>query len=166
LSQNLIDQFLKVLESFNSQKVDYVLIGGFAVIIYGLARLTQDIDIVIKMNEENILKLKEALFSVFKDNEIKEIRFDELKNYAVVRYGTPDGFYIDIMARVGEIANYETIDSEIIEYEGVKINIATAKALYELKKNTVLILQNPPTSHTTLIIIYTEHRKSQSKNKP
>ena len=137
MSQNLIDQFLKVLESFNSQKVDYVLIGGFAVIIYGLARLTQDIDIVIKMNEENILKLKEALFSVFKDNEIKEIRFDELKNYAVVRYGTPDGFYIDIMARVGEIANYETIDSEIIEYEGVKINIATAKALYELKKNTV-----------------------------
>jgi predicted nucleotidyltransferase len=41
--------------------VEYLLIGGWAVSIYGNPRLTKDIDFLISSNDENIDKLKMAL---------------------------------------------------------------------------------------------------------
>ena len=56
--------FYKVLDSLNIEQVDYILIGGFAVILYGMPRFTQDLDIIINLNEDNIDKL--VLFSIGK----------------------------------------------------------------------------------------------------
>jgi predicted nucleotidyltransferase len=134
---NLFQKFLKVFHELNSEGVEYILIGGFAVIIYGLPRLTQDIDIMIKLSSQNVEKLQKALNNVFRDDSIKEITFEELKKYAVVRYGTPDGFYIDILAKIGDIASYESLESEIRQIEGVGISIATPKALLQLKKDSM-----------------------------
>jgi hypothetical protein len=99
--------FIQVLEAFNTYKVDYILIGGVAVILHGMERLTRDIDIFVKMVPENIECLRKALYSVFDDPSIEEITLEELQKYPVIRYGTPHGFYIDIMARLGEIVAYE-----------------------------------------------------------
>jgi hypothetical protein len=134
---DLFKKFLAVLNALNKQNVEYILIGGFAVIIHGLPRLTQDIDIIVKMTYENIDKLRKGLISVFDDQEINEISLNELNNYAVIRYGTQDGFYIDILAKVGEIANYDTIEYERIEIEGVMVKVATPESLYDLKKDTI-----------------------------
>jgi hypothetical protein len=117
--------------------VDYVLVGGVAVILYGLERLTRDLDIFIKPVPENIEKLKEALNSVFHDRSIEEITSSELNKYPVIRYGTPNGFYVDIMTKLGEAFSYEDLEYEIIEYRDVKINIATPEMLYRMKKDTV-----------------------------
>lgn len=45
--------------------------------------------------------------------------------------------FFDILTRLGDAASYETIESEIIEVEGVRIQTATPQALYNLKKDTV-----------------------------
>ena len=45
-------QFIDVFKALGQQKVDYVLIGGVAVILHGMERLTRDIDIVVKMSPE------------------------------------------------------------------------------------------------------------------
>ena len=42
-------EFLEVFKALGQQKVDYVLIGGVAVILHGMERLTRDIDIIVKM---------------------------------------------------------------------------------------------------------------------
>ena len=134
---NQFQKFMKVLKAFDKQKVDYVLIGGVAVILYGGERLTRDVDIFVKMDAENIKKLKKALHSVFNDPSIDEITLDELHNYPVIRYGTPNGFYIDIVTRLGKAVSYEDLEYEIIDYQGVKIRIGTPETLYDLKRNTV-----------------------------
>ena len=36
--------FLKVLKAMEDEGVDYILIGGFAVILHGLPRFTMDMD--------------------------------------------------------------------------------------------------------------------------
>ena len=40
---NRLKNFLRVLESLDREKVQYILVGGVAVILHGIERLTQDI---------------------------------------------------------------------------------------------------------------------------
>jgi|APSaa5957512622_1039677.scaffolds.fasta_scaffold106833_2 hypothetical protein len=134
---NHFEAFLKVLKAFEEASVDYILIGGYAVILHGLPRFTVDMDFFIKMVDENIQKLRKALFEVFEDEDIQEITFHELEKYPVIRYGTPDGFHIDIMAHLGELASYDDLRYEIMEIEGQKIRVATPESLLKLKENTV-----------------------------
>jgi len=130
-------EFLEVFKALGQQKVDYVLIGGVAVILHGMERLTRDIDILVKMSSENIDKLRKALHTVFEDDAIEEITLPELYKFPVIRYGTPNEFYIDIMARVGELANFEDLEYETIDYQGIKIKIAKPESLFRLKKDSI-----------------------------
>jgi len=129
--------FLKVLKAMEDEGVDYILIGGFAVILHGLPRFTMDMDFFIQMVEQNVHKLRKALYSTFGDSDIEEITFDELAKYPVIRYGTPNGFHIDIMAQLGETARYEDLEYEIMEIQGQKIKVATAETLLKLKEGTI-----------------------------
>lgn len=134
---NQFQSFIAVIAALNTYNVDYVVIGGVAVILHGLERLTRDIDIFIKSDPENIDNLKSALHAVFDDPSIDEITADDLNKYAVIRYGTPDGFYIDIMTRLGEAFSYQDLEYETIEYSEVRIKIATPDMLFKMKKDTV-----------------------------
>lgn len=129
--------FIAILAALDKQDVDYVLIGGVAVILHGMERLTRDVDIMVKMAPENIERLRKALHEVFDDASIEEITLGELRKYPVIRYGTPNGFYIDVIARIGEVAAFENVAYEVLNYEGTKIKIATPETLYRLKKDTV-----------------------------
>ena len=41
------------------------------------------------------------------------------------------------MRRLGEVANFETIDAEIKEVDGTRVRVATPAARYWMKKGTV-----------------------------
>jgi predicted nucleotidyltransferase len=131
------NDFIRVCSALEKEKVDYVLIGGVAVILYGMQRLTRDIDVFVKMDPENIERLRKALHSVFDDESIQEITFESLQEFPVIRYWSPDGLCVDIMSRLGEVATYHDLNYEIVDFEGVRIKIASAETLYNLKKDTV-----------------------------
>ena len=130
-------EFMKVLKAMDDKGVDYILIGEFAVILHGLPRFTMDMDFFVHMVEQNVHKLRKALYSLFNDSDIEEITFDELAKYPVIRYGTPNGFHIDIMAQLGEAEKYEDLEYEIMEIQGQKIRVATAETLLKLKEGTI-----------------------------
>jgi hypothetical protein len=134
---NQFQNFIAVIDALNKYNVDYVLVGGVAVILHGLERLTRDIDIFIRSDPENIDNLKRALHAIFDDSSIDEITADELEKYAVIRYGTPDGFYIDIMTKLGEAFSYQDLDYETVEFNGIKIKLATPEILFKMKKDTL-----------------------------
>jgi hypothetical protein len=48
--------FLPVVEAFNREQVSYVIVGGLATVLHGHLRLTADVDFVISLERENILK--------------------------------------------------------------------------------------------------------------
>ena len=126
------------MRAFAANDVTYILIGGFAVILHGLSRLTADIDIFVKPETENLQRLKKALKEVFPtDNEIDSLSLSDLHDYAVVRFGTVDDFYIDLIAGIGEMFRYEDLDYEIREIAGAQIRIATPETLLRMKKDTV-----------------------------
>jgi hypothetical protein len=133
---DLFKKFMGVFAAFEEESVEYILIGGFAVVLHGFPRLTQDIDIFIRPTEENISNLKNALHSVFNDPAIDEISLHELHRYPVIRYGTPDGFSIDLIISLGEAFSFDDIQYELREIEGQPIRIANLQSLLEMKKFT------------------------------
>ena len=129
--------FKRVLDALATHKVNYILVGGAAVILHGIERLTRDIDIFVEMEHSNIQRLRNALHSIFDDESIDEITLEELQEYAVIRFGVTDNFCIDIMARIGEVAVYEDLEFETIRHDGINVRIATLETLYNLKKDTI-----------------------------
>lgn len=53
--------FKELFESLNARDVDYLLIGGYAVIGHGYVRTTNDLDVVVREDHDNIEKLILAL---------------------------------------------------------------------------------------------------------
>ena len=53
--------YFEILEGLYKSKVRYLIAGGLAVNLYGVPRVTQDIDIVIAMSKENVLKITSLL---------------------------------------------------------------------------------------------------------
>lgn len=126
---------LDICKAFDSEGVSYVLIGGWAVIIHGFPRLTKDIDFLIDDTEENVGKIKNALGKVFNDKSIDEIRLNDVAEYSVVRYVSPDGITIDLMARIGEFADYKSVSRHIVIFEilGNEIPVLDVETLIKLK---------------------------------
>ena len=52
--------FLDILLKLEALDIPYVVIGGFAATMYGITRVTYDIDIIVDMGEEHIQALSEA----------------------------------------------------------------------------------------------------------
>ncbi len=57
----MLNRFQRVLESFQTHNVQYVVIGGVAAILHGVARTTFDLDILIRADEQNASRLLKAL---------------------------------------------------------------------------------------------------------
>lgn len=132
----MLDKVLNIIESFNKHEVDYVIIGGYAVIMHGFLRATEDIDVMLLMTKENITRFQSALYDVYSENEIEELSFEELGKYPVIRYGTPDNFYIDIISGLGTAFSFENIDIDRKVVDNVEVKFASVKSLIEMKKNT------------------------------
>jgi hypothetical protein len=133
------DELLRVLQAFQDQNLEYVLIGATAMGFHGLVRATEDVDLVIRPTSENVERLRKAFQDAYSDDpNIQDIRTEDLLgDYPAVRYYPENGdLFFDILTRLGEAASYETIESEVIEVEGVRILAATPQALYKLKKDT------------------------------
>ncbi len=134
-----VDRVREVLEALEREGVRYTLCGGVALNLLGLARATEDLDIFVAPERENVDRLKTALRSVFEDPCIEDIRADDLLGeYPAVQYVPPEGdFYIDILTRLGEMHRYEDIASQRVLFQGVTVSVATPEALYRMKKDTV-----------------------------
>lgn len=133
------DQALRVIASLDEAGVDYVVVGGVAINLHGLVRATEDLDLFVRPDADNIARLRRALASVWADPDIEEITAADLcGDYPAVRYGPPDGsLYLDILTRLGDAFEYSDIESQDVEIDGVRVRVATPRALYLMKKDTV-----------------------------
>lgn len=134
------DEVMRVLRSFESVTLEYVLVGSAAMAFHGLVRATGGLDLFIRATPGNIEKLRAALRAAYQgDPDINSISSDDLLGeYPTVRYVPPTGdLYFYVMTRLGEVANFETIDAEDKEVDGTRVRVATPAALYWMKKGTV-----------------------------
>jgi hypothetical protein len=59
--RQLPEDFADFIRSLNSNEVKYLLVGGWAVGLYGYPRTTKDIDFLIALDAENLRRMTKAL---------------------------------------------------------------------------------------------------------
>jgi acylphosphatase len=131
---------LRALGALADEGVEYVLIGAAAMGVHGIVRATEDLDLFVRGTAENVERLQRALRKVYgNDPNIDQISAqDLLGEYPAVRYYPPTGdLYFDVMTRLGTAASYETVEAEEKEIAGVRVKVASPRALYLLKRDTV-----------------------------
>jgi hypothetical protein len=133
------DRLLQLFRALNHHEVEYVLVGGVAINLHGLVRGTDDVDLFIRPDVENVARVRAALRSVWNDPEIDGIHTDDLTGeYATVRYGPPeDDLIVDLIPRLGTAFRYEDLEVEIQTVEGVPVRVATPRTLYRMKRDTL-----------------------------
>lgn len=129
----------QVLIALENEGVRYVIFGGVALNLHGLARATEDLDLFVAPTAENIERLRSALHSVFDDPSIDEITANDLLgDFPAIQYVPPEGtFYLDILTRLGEAYAFEDLESIRVDFDGVEVSVVTAEMLYHMKRGTV-----------------------------
>jgi hypothetical protein len=133
------DATKRVLAALEREGVRYIIVGAAALNLHGLARFTEDLDLFVAPDRDNIQRLKRALRSVFDDPQIDEISAEELLGeYPAVQYIPPDGtFHIDILVRLGEAFRFDDLQIVRLPFEDLTVSVASPATLYSMKRDTV-----------------------------
>jgi hypothetical protein len=105
--------FKEFLRSLNEKKVEYLLIGGYAVGYYGYVRATADMDVWIACNTENADKVLSALRE-FGFNLPESTREVFLKPDSVARMGLPP-FRIEVLTTISGVSFDEGYSERVVD---------------------------------------------------
>ena len=125
--------FKEFIELLNKNKIEYLVVGGYAVGIHGYPRYTGDIDIWIKISNEIADKMVTVLDEFgFGGYEIK--REDFLNSNNVIQLGYPP-LRIDIIMSIDGV-NFEESYSKRVEkvIDGMPINFIGFEELIKNKR--------------------------------
>jgi len=135
------DDFFTLLKRLSRNGVDYVVIGGFACIAHGATFVTQDIDICLDFNTDNLLRLQKALADLhpvhrMTPNRLKlKLTKENCKQYKNLYLDTDIG-QLDCVGFVEGAGNFEQVKKKSIsiEVKNLHIQILNLDALIEAKK--------------------------------
>jgi len=133
---NIFDQdFREFIQSLNDNDVDYLLVGGYAVILHGYRRTTGDMDIWVDNTKENYIKLTKAFYEFgLPILDMTEENFLDSSKYDVFSYGRAP-VTIDIMTRM-KGCNFNDAKElmQIIAEEELLIKVINLHTLRQAKK--------------------------------
>lgn len=123
---------VKLCRELQRRDARFVVVGGLAIILAGLARTTGDVDLLIDVSSENEARVFAAL-ATLPDGCVRELEAGDVSKYTVVRVA--DEILIDLMASASGIDYAEASKSVVIhEIQGVPIPFASPELLYRMKK--------------------------------
>lgn len=127
--KRLPDDFKDFLNSLNKNSVEYLLLGGWAVGMYGAPRATGDMDVFIAVDDDNLDRLQSALYEFGAPTVPKE-HFKDIGR--VFRMGRPP-IRIEILNQASGIDFRESYNRRNkLTIDGTDITII---ALADLLKN-------------------------------
>ncbi|MCS7019731.1 MAG: DUF6036 family nucleotidyltransferase [Cytophagales bacterium] len=105
--------FQDFIQSLNTSDVEYILVGGYSVILHGYSRTTGDMDIWVHATPENYRKLVHAFMNfgmpIF---DMSETKFLQVSDYDVFTFGRPP-VSIDIITQIKGLQFNEAFQSAI-----------------------------------------------------
>lgn len=129
------EDFQDFIRALNNNAVEYILVGGYAVILHGYNRTTGDMDIWVNRTAENYAKICRAfgefgmpLFDMTKEVFLSKDQFD------VFSFGVPP-VSIDLMTATKGL-DFEKCyaKAEMHELEGLSVRVIHLNDLLEAKK--------------------------------
>lgn len=130
----------EIFAALERHAVDYVTVGGFAVIAHGAIRATADVDLVPGPDPANLRRLAAALVSLEAEPDGEPettIDADLLARDANMRFRTSCG-QVDVLSRADLAARYGSLRARAIQAEaaGVTVTVVSRDDLIALKAAT------------------------------
>ena len=138
------DEWLRILKAFEDEGSECVLVGATALAVHGSVRATEGVDFFIRATADNVERLKKAFRTVYTEgpNSAAVRAGDLLGEYPSGCHYPPAGdLYFDILTRLGEFGRYEDVERETKSVAGIRVRVATLRALYDLKTGTVRAIE-------------------------
>ena len=130
-----------MLGALSEAEVDYVVIGGIALIVHGSARLTRDLDIVFAPDSGNLDRLGHVLVGL--GARLRDVDEDvpfmpdaaTLGKVDLLTLDTSVG-WLDVHRRPSGAPPYSTLKrrAEIVEFRGHEIRVAAPADLQAMKR--------------------------------
>ncbi len=134
MSKILFTEFEDFIKCLNNHNVEYILVGGYAVIFHGYARTTGDIDIWVNQTKDNYYKLKLSLIE-FGLPIFPLIDFLN-KGNEVFRFGRRP-IEIDIMTQCkGLEFDFSFQNARKVFFDDVEVNMIDYRDLIQAKKSS------------------------------
>ena len=127
--------FREFIQALNNHQVSYLLVGGYAVIFYGHARTTGDMDIWVECTEENYHQLQKAFaefgMPIF---DMSLERFLQKDEFDVFRFGRKP-VAIDIMTKMANLDFKACFEKKkVFDDEGLLLPVVHLESLIAAKK--------------------------------
>jgi hypothetical protein len=133
--------FFTLLEVLAKNNVDFVIVGGFAGVVYGCTYTTQDVDICCDFSAANLLRLQKALGDFHPVHRMtpKRVKLALTESNCVHfknLYLDTDIGQLDCISFVNGIGDFTSVKekSTLIKVEGAKLRVLSLDALIEAKK--------------------------------
>jgi len=131
----------EILERLTARGVDFVVVGGFAAVIHGSPRLTQDLDLCCARDPANLQALGELLIALnarlYGIEEELPFVADErtLRGTEILTLQTDLG-KVDLLANPEGSPSYPALkaSAERVDIEGLLISVASISALVAMKR--------------------------------
>jgi hypothetical protein len=126
-----MNPLLRVCSLLNTEAVNYFVIGGQAIILHGIVRTTEDVDLLIEPTEENCRRVLAAL-SKLEDGAARELKPIELLENVVVKIA--DEVEVDVSIHAWKV-DYADAKPSALEtvIDGVRIPYLGLDKLIESK---------------------------------
>jgi len=136
-----------IFAALNKAQVRYLVVGGVAAVLYGVARVTWDVDIAVQLTVPNVDRLAKALGGIgfiprvpaapsgLANAKVRDawIRQKGMKVYSFIERRSPPR-NVDVMVRPPH--NFQELYQHraIVKVGGVSIPLMPAKALVQMKR--------------------------------
>lgn len=129
------DDFRDFIQALNDKNVEYILVGGYAVILHGYRRVTGDMDIWVNRTKENYSNLSRA-FSQFGLPlfDMTEEKFLDIDTADVFTFGRPP-VSIDIITELKGV-KFDDAFSHAVQFHenGLSIRFLHLNNLIQAKR--------------------------------
>ncbi|MBI2339043.1 MAG: nucleotidyltransferase [Deltaproteobacteria bacterium] len=136
-----MDNLNRLLKTLTDGEIDFVLIGGFAALLFGSSQVTKDIDVCVSLTPEHIDQLRKCLAPLHPKHRMtqKKLSFLEfpedlrgLKNL----YVQTDLGILDILGEVTNVGSFEEIKKRAAEISlyGKKVKVIAVDDLIKAKE--------------------------------
>ncbi|MFZ2655808.1 MAG: nucleotidyl transferase AbiEii/AbiGii toxin family protein [Victivallales bacterium] len=123
---------LKITRILDKNRIPYMLIGGYAMVIHGFPRLTQDLDISLGIDTERISDVLKAVEDDFKTLVNDPMAFARDTNVLLLQ-DTETGIRIDLIFTFIEFERKAIDEAVEIEFKGEKIRNVSLENLIVYK---------------------------------
>ena len=125
--------FSDFISALNVSGTEYIIVGGYAVILHGYYRTTNDLDVWVNKTPENYIKLSKA-YAIFGmplfDMTLENFMGDEFDVFSVGR----SPFQIDMMTKLKGVEFADAVEkAEQKEMEGLKVSYLNLTDLIKAK---------------------------------